>query len=167
MKAKQVKESYGSGFSMMGGMGRGTSGRGGGFGGASNLGGPNMMYTYEIKPLNTLLTQKQPKTDDIEDIHIGLTIRGKKLGKESEKYYRGHLMNIVKTDRGALKYYEILNDKTGTKIKLNPTTVQIVSNTPLMADLNIKDVYGDEPLEQKSKLKEGHLVAEDLDELFG
>jgi hypothetical protein len=162
-----LQESYGSGFSMSGGMTRGMSGRGGGFGGASNLGGPNMMYTYEIKPLNTLLTQKQPKTADVEPIHIGHTIRGKKLNKEDGKYYSGHLMNIVKTDNGALKYYVILNAKTGTKIKINPTTATIVSNTPLMNDLNLKDVYGDEPTEQKPKLKEGHLVAEDLEELLG
>jgi hypothetical protein len=164
MRALQVKESYGSGFSMGGGFTRGMMGRGGGFGGASNLGGPNMMYTYEIKPLNTLLTQKQNKTDDIEDIHIGLSIRGKKLNHETEKYYSGHVTNIVKTERGAIKYYEIL-DKTGTKIKLNPTSAVIASNTPLMNDLNLKDVYGDEPSEQKPKIKE-HLVAEDLDELL-
>lgn len=171
MRAKYVKEnlieSYGSGFSMSGGMTRGMSGRGGGFGGASNLGGPNMMYTYSILPLNTLLTQKTiQKNFNIEDIHIGLSIKGKKLNKEDGKYYSGHVIDIVKTDNGAIKYYLILNDKTSTKIKINPTTATIVSNTPLMADLNLKDVYGDEPLEQKPKMREGQLVPESLDQLY-
>ena len=55
-----IKESYGAGFSMSSGGFRGGMGgiTRGGFGGANNMGGPNMMYTYEIKPLNHSLEQR-------------------------------------------------------------------------------------------------------------
>ena len=168
--AKTIKESYGTGFSMTGGMTRGTSGRGSGFGGASNLGGPNMMYTYSIVPLNTVLQQKHVTRDDSQSIHIGLSIRGKKLNDNSKRKYSGHVIEIKKADNGSLKYYSII-DKTGSKVKINPSSATIVDNTPLMADL---DTFGDDPdIErarekgQKTKeMKEGQLVPESLDQLY-
>ena len=65
MRAKTVQEvldegygtgfggSYGAGYSYIGGTRGMISGTRGGFGGANNLGGPNMMYTYEISAVNT------------------------------------------------------------------------------------------------------------------
>ena len=64
MRAKRINEYGGAGFSYGGGssifpVNRGGQMNRGGFGGAANLGGPNMMYTYEIKPLNRTLQPKQ------------------------------------------------------------------------------------------------------------
>lgn len=161
MKAKYINENIGgAGFSLTGGMG----GRGGGFGGSSNLGGPNMMYTYEIKPLNTLLTQKQGKIEDTEAIHVGSIVRGKRLNKPQGRYYVGHVTDIKKNENGAIKYFVILS-QNALRLKIDPTSIMLVNNTPLMKDLNLKDVYGDEPSEQKSGVKEG-LVSISVDKFI-
>ncbi len=108
----------------------GTSSRGGGFGGAANMGGPNMMYTYEIKPLNTLLTQKQPMTNNYEEIHVGMSITGNKINDKDGKRYSGHIIRIVKTDNDAIKYYMIVS-QNGDIIKIDPTSAEIIDIKPI------------------------------------
>ena len=172
MRAKLIKEysggiaGMGAGFSMM---------RGGGFGGANNIGGPNMMYTYEIKPLNRMFQQKDNPVQDFEEIHLGMTIVGKKIGKElDKKNYTGSLIKIIKDDKNEeVKYYIILDEASGTFIKLNPTTVVIPPRTDSRSDLKLRDIHDDKPRMQGSvrdhrppgKVGEG-LVAESIDEFI-
>ena len=132
-RARTVHEWGGAGFSYGGGssifpVNRGGQMNRGGFGGASNLGGPNMMYTYEIKPLNRLLQPKPSDFEEIEEpIHDGHTIEGEELNKRDGKVYIG---SVIKTDRltdGSVNYYVILDDESTRKIKIDPTTAVLLS----------------------------------------
>ena len=82
MRAKTVKENFGgAGYAVYGGGARGgygnSIGRGNGFGGSSNNGGPNIMYTYDIKPLNQLLQQPGTPQGGHRYIHPGSEVNGK------------------------------------------------------------------------------------------
>lgn len=124
MRAKKVNEWAGAGFS----YGSSYPNRGGrGFGGANNLGGPNMMYTYEIKPLNRYLEPKQSEVNDIEKVHDGHYIEGKKLNSGSKKLYRGTIIKTEKNDRGSVNYFVILCDDNHQKMKIDPTSVVLLS----------------------------------------
>ena len=105
-------------------MGGRFGGRGFGFGGSSNLGGgPNIMYTYEVKPLNRSL-EPLPSEEDFErKIHVGSLIKGTELGKENE--LTGKVINIVEDDDNNIKYYEILDDKSAIEKRINPTSIEI------------------------------------------
>jgi len=96
----------------------------GGFGGANNLGGPNMMYTYEIKPLNRILQPDPTDFDEAgtEGIYQGCTIEGKELNKRDKEIYVGVVIKVISTPKDGVKYYLILDDKYSKKIKIDPTT---------------------------------------------
>ena len=132
-RARTVQEWGGAGFSYGGGssifpVNRGGQMNRGGFGGASNLGGPNMMYTYEIKPLNRLL---QPKPDDLQEveetIHDGHTIEGEELNKRDGKVYIGSVIITDRLEDGSVNYYVIIDDESTRKIKIDPTTAVLLS----------------------------------------
>lgn len=98
-----------------------------GFGGANNLGGPNMMYTYEIKPLNRSLQPKPSNADNAEIVHNGNIIEGEELNKKDGVKHRGTVLRTEKATRDIIKFYVILDDKTHTKIKIDPTSVILLS----------------------------------------
>jgi len=165
-RAKHINEytgGVGAGYSYGGGssifpVNRGGQMNRGGFGGASNLGGPNMMYTYEIKPLNRTLQPKENNTDEIEEIRVGNTIKGRELNKRDGKIYKGKLMQIIKTNNGAIKYYVILDEDTATKKKLDPTAATLVTS---LYQVNPLDFLPDiEEIDEKIP----QLVAESLEE---
>jgi len=126
----QLKEWGGAGFSMGSSIfpvNRGGQMNRGGFGGSNNLGGPNMMYTYEIKPLTRNL---QPKPTDFEpeaQIQIGNYIEGIELNKKDDEIHRGTVLGIEKTEDNDIMYYVILCDETSTKMKIDPTTAILLS----------------------------------------
>ena len=136
VKESLIPEGYGAGFSMSSFRGgAGGTGRGG-FGGASNLGGPNMMYTYEIKPLNHTLEQL-PTTDansQVEQIQIGSKIMGypvKSNATPDKKPIIGLVMKMEQTNDGALKYYVVMDEATQTEICIDPLTAKLVHHEPI------------------------------------
>ena len=127
---KDINEWGGAGFSMSSSifpMNRGGQVNRGGFGGAFNAGGPNMMYTYEIKPLNRILQQKPSKVKGQETIKLGDRIYGKRVNDKDGKTRHGVIIKIGASPTGALKFYVILDDKTNTVMKIDPTTATLVT----------------------------------------
>ena len=119
MKRKKiVREGYGAGYSYTGGT-RGSLSRGG-FGGASNLGGPNMMYTYEIKPLNHTLEPKPSPTDQLEQIHIGSKVSGTPIISNK---------TATVTDNSVVSNATIEKEKTSIKNEKEPLGVEISIST--------------------------------------
>lgn len=161
-RAQTVHEWGGAGFSYGGGssifpVNRGGQMNRGGFGGASNLGGPNMMYTYEIKPLNRLLQPKPSDFEDIEEpIHDGHTIEGEELNKRDGKVYIG---SVIKTDRltdGSVNYYVILDDESTRKIKIDPTTAILLSGEAWIDSRNHAPGRDEADLVRAGQMKESH-----------
>lgn len=164
MKAKKVLEGYGAGFSQTGGFRGGLGGTSrGGFGGGSNLGGPNMMYTYEIKPLNHSLEPKRAQeAPAIQTIQIGSKIQGRKIlsniNLDGKKSITGIVKKIVKTDNNSLKYYLVQDEATQEIVKIDPLTA-----TTIIADPIQYYKPGEIPSKRKQLRK---LVPESLSEMY-
>ncbi len=159
MRAKLIKEWGGAGFSYGGSTifptNRGGQMNRGGFGGASNLGGPNMMYTYEIKPLNRLLQPDATEKDTaVEGIHNGHIIEGMELNKKDGKIHIGVVMQTVMEDNGEVKYYIILDDSTSMKVKIDPTTSQLLSGEHWVDTRNKEPHYDEADLERAGQMGE-------------
>ena len=169
MKAKKVLEGYGAGFSLTGGFRGGSGGvRRGGFGGGSNLGGPNMMYTYEIKPLNHSLEPKRAQeAPAVQTIDVGSKIRGRQIlsniNLDGKKPIIGIVRKIVKTDNNSLKYYLVQDEATQEMVKVDPLTCSLVIHDPVQ-------YYkpGEVPTKRRHlpKIVKEHLVPESLSEMF-
>jgi hypothetical protein len=133
-----VKEGYGAGFSFSSGSGfrggMGSTSRGG-FGGASNLGGPNLMYTYEIKPLNHTLEQVPSiYNNDESQIQIGSVVIGEPVlsnATPEKKKIKGVVHKIAITDGGAIKYYIVQDEATQNSVKLDPLSVRLIIHEPV------------------------------------
>lgn len=136
VKESLIQEGYGAGFSVSSFRGgAGGTGRGG-FGGASNLGGPNTMYTYEIKPLNHTLEQR-PTMDansQVEEIQLGSKIVGLPIRSNAtpdKKEITGIVMKIKQTDDGAMKYYVVMDQDTQQEAHIDPLTAKLVLHEPV------------------------------------
>ena len=101
-------------------------GRGFGFGGSASGGGPNIMYTYAVKPLNQTL-QPPPTTQDVTyPIHKGTLVRGKRfLGKD---WKVGRIIAIRKDAEGNILHFLILDEK-GRRLQLDPTSTRPYEET--------------------------------------
>lgn len=154
LKAKkeqdEIKESVGgAGYAVYGGgssggfgnpsMQRGGMffGRGSGFGGSSNLsGGPNLMYTYSVKPLNQTLQPLSTSQDQETYIHVGSRIKGNILN--NKKPIEGQILVIQKDEDNNILYYLVL-DKNGIKQQVDPTSVYLIEpdefEDPIMKDV--------------------------------
>jgi len=131
MRAKTVQENFGgAGYAVYGGGARGgygnSVGRGNGFGGSSNNGGPNIMYTYDIKPLNQLLQQPGTPQGDHRYIHIGCEINGKVLGKDKEVF--GKIVDIKKDAEQNILHYVVQDLETAEKYRIDPTSVELINH---------------------------------------
>ena len=133
-----IEESIGgAGYSVYGGSSgfgnpkmSGLGGRGLGFGGSANLaGGPNLMYTYSIKPLNQFLQQPPSERDNEEYMHTGSNVSGYILN--TNKKIEGQIMHIEEDEDNNIKWYVIL-DKEGRKRKVDPTTVYLIKPEELL-----------------------------------
>ena len=137
LKESLIQEGYGAGFSMASGGFRGGMGglSRGGFGGANNMGGPNMMYTYEIKPLNHTLEQKPSSIDiDTNEIRIGSIIIGnpvKSNANPEDKKIKGVVQQIVKTNDNSIKYYIVFDEATAMPVKIEPLGAELVIHAPV------------------------------------
>lgn len=131
---KRVLESIGgaggAGYAVYGGGAGRSYGnsliRGNGFGGSSNNGGPNLMYTYDIKPLNQDLQPPPSDPKPEEYIHSGSKIKGHVLGSDGEDEVEGQILHIEEDEDNNIKWYVVLDDQ-GIKQKVDPTTAYIVS----------------------------------------
>jgi len=141
MRAKTIKESIGgAGYAVYGGgwgkgfgnpsLGARFSGRGIGFGGSANLsGGPNLMYTYEVKPLNQYLQQQPTTQGDIEYIHPGTEISGYILNTDEK--IEGRIINVEEDGDNNILWYIVL-DKEGRRRKVDPTTSYVIEPEDLL-----------------------------------
>ena len=142
MKAKSIQEilnEVGAGYAVWGGGSRGgfgnpsqggvTGGRGFGFGSSNNSGGPNMMYTYTVMPLNKSLEPPASDTMDEPIIHTGSVIKGTVLGGE-DAHVIGQVLRIEKDHDGNISYYQVLDPETSTKVNIDPTSAYIWTPEP-------------------------------------
>jgi hypothetical protein len=183
MKKKLIRETitegYGAGFSFTGGFTGGFRGglggtTRGGFGGANNLGGPNMMYTYEIKPLNHTLEQR-PNTDSetrAESIQLGSKISGypirSNITPNEKKRIRGIVWKIEKTEGDAIKYYVVIDEATQKPVKIDPLTAALVIHEPVEYFFNATDKI---PSKRKRQIRDARddskkIVRESLEDIL-
>jgi hypothetical protein len=149
MRARTIKETLnefgGAGYAIYGGnAGYGNaSGRGMGFGQSSaNKGGPNIMYTYDVKDLNQALQTSPTPQSDEKYVHIGLEVKAKSI--ETKEWIKGTIVSAKEDTDGNILYYEILNPQTGKMEKADPTSAEIVQNdtAPGLATLD-RDIVGE------------------------
>lgn len=137
MRAKKIYElienvggAGGAGYAVWGGgwgrnFGNPTTnfmGRGFGFGGSQNLsGGPNLMYTYSVKPLGQELQPPPSDVVDDSDIHVGCLIKGTIFGTDDERT-EGRVLHIERDNDNNIKWFLILDVEDGKKKKIDPTS---------------------------------------------
>ena len=151
-----INEGYGAGFSMSSGGhftgGLGGTSRSGSFSGASNMGGPNMMYTYSILPLNhTLETPNTVTLDQVEQVRVGSKVSGELIRSNASpitKKIIGIVQKIVISDNGALKYYIVLDQDTATLVKLEPVSVKLIRYEPVRKMFDAPDII---PISRKGR----------------
>lgn len=144
MRAKTIKENFGgAGYAVYGGGGKGgygnSLGRGSGFGQGSSNGGPNLMYTYTIKPLNQVLQQAPTPQGAERYIHAGSEIIGKVLGKDIE--VQGKILSIKEDEDHNIQHYVVLNVDDGLKYNLDPTTAVLITHEEL-PNTSMRDMVG-------------------------
>jgi len=161
-----IDEGYGAGFSMsrmggMGGLGKNS------FGGASNMGGPNMMYTYSIVPLNHTLEQLPTVTNDQAlEIQIGSVITGEAVRSNiypERKIIKGIVHKIETTNNGAIKYYIVQDEATQNNVKIDPLTATLIIAEPVQYYYDATDTTPSRRQERLNVQKK-KLVRESIDE---
>ena len=145
MRAKTIKESLnefgGAGYAVYGGsVGYGNSGRGGGFGGSANKGGPNLMYTYDVKDLNQSLQPKPTPQDNEKYTHVGCEAKAKSL--QTGKWIEGKIISAKTDSDGNILHYEMLNPKTGKNENVDPSSVELIEHD-LQPEMSMRDVVGE------------------------
>jgi hypothetical protein len=146
MRAKTIKETLnefgGAGYAVYGGGAGYGNGRGIGFGQSSpNKGGPNLMYTYDVKDLNQSLQPPTSTQDEEEYINIGSEVKAKSL--ETKKWIQGRIISDKVDSDGNILFYTILNPKTGKEEKIDPGSCELILNSmePELATLD-RDLVG-------------------------
>jgi hypothetical protein len=138
----------GAGYAVWGGgsggygnpsMGGRVYGRGFGFGSGQSNGGPNLMYTYSIKPLDPILQQKVNIQSIERYIHPGSEVHGKILGKKKEVH--GKIIAIKNDEDGNVLYYEVQEFDTARKFKIDPTSIKLVTHEERL-DPSMRDFVG-------------------------
>lgn len=169
---RRLNEFGGMGYSYGGGssifpVNRGGGMNKGGFGGASNLGGPNMMYTYEIKPLNRSLQPDPIGSPELEEIKNGNDISGYELNKRDGILHIGPLLRTVKSENGSLMYYIILDPETATRMKLDPTTSRLISKIDGVDPLNVRLGNDEADAMRAGQIANENFRAKTVNEIFG
>lgn len=147
MRAKKITDTInewgGAGYSIYGGnAGYGNaSGRGMGFGQSSqNKGGPNLMYTYDVKDLDQKLQQAPTPQDDEKYIHVGCEIKG--ISLDTKKKITGKILSEETDNDGNILYYKVINSNTGKSERVDPTSVELIQND-LSPEMSVRDVVGE------------------------
>lgn len=108
-------------------MGGKFTGRGFGFGGSQNLGGgPNLMYTYSVVPLNQKLQAPGTPQGDDRYIHVGSEVKGKILDKEEE--IEGKIISSKEDEDGNILYHIVQDLETAEKHKVDPTSIELITH---------------------------------------
>jgi hypothetical protein len=129
----------GAGYAVWGGT-RGGFGNPNLGGGGTNLGGgPNVMYTYEVKPLNQLFQQAPTPQGDERYIHIGSEIEGKVLGKDET--IKGKIISSDTDEEGNILSHTVQVFDTAEKVKVDPTSVSLITHEE-RPDFRMKDFIG-------------------------
>jgi hypothetical protein len=154
MRAKKISDIInewgGAGYSIYGGnAGYGNaSGRGMGFGQSSqNKGGPNLMYTYDVKDLDQKLQQAPTPQDNEKYIHVGCEIEGDSL--DTKKKISGKIVSEETDNDGNISYYNVINSKTGKTERVDPTSAELIQKD-LSPEMAIRDYPGFESFEYPS-----------------
>ena len=122
-------------------MGGKFTGRGFGFGGSQNLGGgPNLMYTYSVVPLNQKLQTPGTPQGDERYIHVGSEIKGKVLDGNF-KIENGKIIAIEEDEDGNILYYLVQDLETAEKHKVDPTSVELITHEE-RPDASMMDYVG-------------------------
>jgi len=148
MRARTIKETLnefgGAGYAVYGGAANyGNPGRGIGFGQSSqNKGGPNLMYTYDVKDLNQALQPPPTPQDEEKYVHAGSEVKIKSL--ETGKWFEGTIISSKTDSDGNILHYEVLNPTTGQSEKGDPSSVEVINNDmePGLATLD-RDIVGE------------------------
>ena len=117
----------GAGYAVYGGGG-GNYGNPGGGGIGQNQGtggGPNIMYTYGIKPLNKDLEQEGTNQGNNKTIHVGTEIEGRIFGAKDKIVAK--VLRIEKDETQNILAYTVL-DKDGIEQKMDPTSAVIMTH---------------------------------------
>jgi len=129
----------GAGYAVWGGV-RGGFGNPKLGGGGSNLGGgPNVMYTYDVKPLNQLFQQPPTPQGDERYIHVGSEIEGKVLGKDEK--VKGKIISSKSDEDGDLLYHIVQVFDTAEKVKVDPTSAVLITHEE-RPDFRMRDFVG-------------------------
>ncbi|HRT03452.1 MAG TPA: hypothetical protein P5513_05890 [Candidatus Diapherotrites archaeon] len=139
-----IEEGAGAGYAVWGGsrggfgnpsLGGRIYGRGFGFGQSSfSNGGPNLMYTYSIKPLDPILQQKSTPQDNKRYIHPGSEVIGKVLGKN--KKIHGKIISIKYDEDRNILYYIVQDFNTSYKFHVDPTSIELINKEVNTTDQN-------------------------------
>ena len=137
-----IQENFGgAGYAVYGGGGRGgfgnSYGRGSGFGQGQSSGGPNLMYSYTIKPLNQVLQQPGTPQGGERYVHVGSEIKGKVLGKDLEVH--GKILEIQEDDDNNIQQYVVLNIEDGAKYNVDPTSIELLSHEEMPSHQGMMD----------------------------
>ena len=146
IKDQQINE-WGAGYAVYGGgggfgnpsQGGRFYGRGFGFGQGSSNGGPNLMYTYAIKPLNATLQQAGTPQGNERYFHIGNTIKGYIVGTKTK--VSGQIIKIEENSDRDVLYYQIIDD-SGMKRKIDPTSAKLIHREQTVEN-NMRDILGE------------------------
>ena len=175
-ESKLNEYGLGNSFSMSGGGqriypgGRFGQVNRGGFHNSMYGGSDNSMYTYDIKPLNSILQQKPTFNEDPNaiQIYVGETVQGKELNKREEKWITGTLISINKSAIGTDNYFVVLDNDDNILKKLDPTTTSVYTKLHNSERRGMMDVVNFEDNDANSKLlvvKEGveNYLSKDID----
>ncbi len=122
-------------------QGRSFAGRGFGFGQSSSSGGgPNIMYTYSIKPLNQILEPDPTYTDVIDKIYPGVVIKAKLFNKD--KYIIGQVQSVQEDGDGNISSYTIMDPDRAQPVKVDPTSAFVWNPEPEGIDYVTHDLPG-------------------------
>lgn len=126
-----LNEANGAGYSLQGGTMRGI-GVGSRLGGGASL---QTMYTIQFKPLNhTLETPPTTQPPEEDTIRMGSIIRGKTIRSTATPEGNniiGLVQNIVKTERGVIKYYVVQDRDTQKQEKIDPVSARLLKYDPV------------------------------------
>ena len=135
-------------------QGRSFGGRGFGFGQSSSSGGgPNIMYTYSIKPLNQILEPDPTYADVIDKIYPGVVIKAKLFNKD--KYIIGQVQSVQEDGDGNISSYTIMDPDRAQPVKVDPTSAFVWNPEPEGIDYVTHDLPGvkNESYKAKSVIK--------------
>ena len=151
-KRRFLNESVGAGFSLS--STRMFRARGG-YGGASNIGGGNSMYTYEIKPLNHTLEPKSSVADTaINYMRLGSKISAVPIrtnATPTQVRIRGILKDIKETENGSIMYYVVFDEATAQMVKCDPLSARLIIEDPVEKQFPATDII---PSAREKKIKE-------------